>query len=310
MSAAWTAGAVRALALARRRAGTDLARRAAACVGLDEALQVLSGTPYARRWRPGIDLAAAEYAVDQTLLWNLRVLAGWQSRAGVDLLRAVACRFEAATIVGRLRKLGGTAVETPDVSFELGALAVAWRGVRRAETVEQLRRALAASPWGDPGTVDPAATALFLRLSGAARWAALGPQAARWAAAEAAVALARARFLAGRRPEVPAARMAARLIGVPAAEADSWEHYVRRLPAAAVWVFRDVSAPDELWRAEAAGRRREEIDAHELLRGGDLGADTVLGAAVLLTADARRVSSAVESAARHGRAREVFDAVA
>jgi hypothetical protein len=71
-----------------------------------------------------------------------------------------------------------------------------------------------------------------------------------------------------------------------------------------------VSSPEELWRAEATCRLRKEADCRELLRGGDLNAEPVLAAAMLLSTDAWRVCAALESAARDARALEVFDAVA
>ena len=48
--------------------------------------------------RAGQTLAATQHAVAATLLWDLRVLAGWLPRDGVDLLRALACWFEIANV--------------------------------------------------------------------------------------------------------------------------------------------------------------------------------------------------------------------
>jgi hypothetical protein len=111
-------------------------------------------------------LQAAEHAIETTLLWNLRVLAGWQPRAGADLLRVTVCGYEAADIVARLRELGGAQAHVP---YELGALATVWRRVSTAATRSQVRAALSASPWGDPGSEAPADVAFYLRLSGALR---------------------------------------------------------------------------------------------------------------------------------------------
>ena len=307
MSARWAAGAVRARAIARRCAGTDVARDCAAASGLPEALGVVSGTAYGRRLHRDMDLRAAEYAIEATLVWNLRVLAGWQPRAGASLLRVAVCAFEAANIVGRLRELSGG---DPGIPFELGALTTVWPRVRQAATPTAVRAALAASPWGDPRAEDPAPVAFFLRMSGARRLAALGPEAAKWAAGDAAVALGRERFLA-RRPAGPAAvRAATRLLGPAAVRAQAWEEYAQRLPHDARWVLDGVSSPEALWRAEAACLQRKETDSRELLRGGDLDAKPVLAAAMLLSVDAWRMCAALESAARSGRALEVFDAVA
>ena len=307
MSARWAAGAVRARALARRRAGSDIARRVAGADGLGPALRLLADTTYGRRLHEDMELAAAEGEVERTLLWNLRVLAGWQPRPGVEILRVVACGFEAADVVGKLRELAGEPAKAP---YGLGALATAWTGVRRAETPGQVREALSASPWGDPGGDDPAGVALFLGLSRALRLSRLEPPAARWAAGDAAVAVGREVHLARRRIDGAAARAAARLLGSAALRAPAWDEYVRSLPKVARWAVADLAAPEDLWRAEAAVRLRIEADSRELLSGGGLDARPVLGAAMLLSVDAWRVRAALECAARSGRAAEVFDAVA
>ena len=307
MSARWTAGVVRARAIARRRAGAAVARDCAAAVGLREALGMLTGTTYGRRLHQDMDLHAAEHAIETTLLWNLRVLAGWQPRAGAELLRVAVCGYEAADIVGRLRELGGAEPATP---FELGALATVWPRVRRSTTAASVRSALAASPWGDPRAEDPATVAFYLRMSGALRLAALGPEPARWAAGDAAVALGRERYLAQRPIGEAALKTATRLLGSTASRAPSWEEYVRRLPHDAQWAVQGVSSPEALWRAEASCLQRKEADSRELLRGGGLDGRPVLAAAMLLSVDAWRVCAGLESAARTGRAPEVFDAVA
>lgn len=307
MSARWAAGAVRARAIARRRAGAAVARDCAAAAGLPEALGMLSGTTYGRRLRPDMDLGAAEHAVEAAFLWNVRVLAGWQPRAGAALLRVAVCGFEAADVVRRLREFDGDA---PGALFELGALATVWPRVRRATTPASVRAALAASPWGDPGAEDPATVAFYLRMAGALRLAVLGPQAARWAAADAAVALGREKYLARRPIAASAARTATRLLGSASARAASWTEYVRHLPHDAQWAMNTVSSPEDLWRAEAARRQGAEADSRELLRGAGLDGKPVLAAATLLDVDAWRVCAALESAARNGQAREVFDAVA
>lgn len=307
MSARWTAGAVRARAIARRRAGPAVARDCATAADVPEALHILRTTTYSRRLFPDMDLGAAEHAIEATLLWNVRVLAGWQPRAGADLLRVAVCGYEAANIVGRLRELRGNPPGTP---FELGALTTVWPRVRQASAPVSIRAALAASPWGDPRAEDPAPVAFYLRMAGALRLAALGPQAARWAAADAAVALGREKYLAERPVGQAAAAVAARLLGHAASRAPSWAEYVQRLPRDARWALDRVASPEDLWQAEAACRRRAEDDSQELLRGGGLDAKPVLAAATLLSVDAWRIRAALESAARSGRAAEVFDAVA
>jgi len=307
MSARWIAGAVRARALAERRAGPERARSVAAADGLSAALRELSGSAYGRRLHQGLDLAAAEYAVDQTLLWNLRVLAGWLPYRGVAMLRDLSCGFEAADILGRMRELGGEPAGPP---YELGALALVWPAARQATSAARIRRELAFSPWGDPGSDSPADLAVFLRLSGSVRLSRTDPAAERWAAADAALTVGREVFVADR-PLGPAARRtAAKLLGPAAAAAGSWEEFVARLPRSASWVLAGIASPDSLWLAEANWRRKTEADALELLRRSGLAPGAALGAAMALSADAWRIRAALEAAARGGRPSEVFDVVA
>ncbi|MFF4650739.1 hypothetical protein [Streptomyces sp. NPDC001380] len=105
MTAAWAAGAARARAVASRRAGAPLARTLAAQRTLPDALRLLAATPYRRGLDPHAPPAAAERALHATLLWNLRVLAGWQPPAGAAMLRLLASGFEIANIEGHLRTL-------------------------------------------------------------------------------------------------------------------------------------------------------------------------------------------------------------
>ena len=66
----------------------------------------------------------------------------------------------------------------------------------------------------------------------------------------------------------------------------------------------------ESWQAEADWWRRVEADGRVLLRSSASDSDPVLGAVVVMAADARRVLAALGSAARGGLALEAYDAVA
>lgn len=79
------AGVVRAKALAGRRLGAAGARAVAKSPGLGPALAALSSSPYGHDVRPGQSLGAAQHAVAASLLWNMRVLAGWLPRGRVDV---------------------------------------------------------------------------------------------------------------------------------------------------------------------------------------------------------------------------------
>jgi hypothetical protein len=84
----------------------------------------------------------------------------------------------------------------------------------------------------------------------------------------------------------------------------------RQLPTRLSWVLEPAGEPAGLWRAESAWWARTERDGRDLLAGSGLDKRPVLGAVVVLAADARRVGAALEIAARGGGQIEVFDAVA
>ena len=165
MSAGWVAGSVRARALARSRMDAGGARHLAACGSLADALQLLAATPYGANVRRDQTLAAAQHEVAGTLLWDLRVLAGWLPRDGVRLLRTLGGWFEIANVDELLQSIAG---RPAGPQFRLGALATAWPRLAQATSTGELRTALAASAWQDPGQQ----TARAIRLAMRARWAA------------------------------------------------------------------------------------------------------------------------------------------
>ncbi|USX53934.1 hypothetical protein [Lentzea sp. HUAS12] len=298
MSAAWIAGGVRARALMRRRVGALGAREIAGCSSLAEAVGLLVAGPYQRDVRAGQSLEQAEHGVAATLLWHLRVLAGWQPRAGAELVRLLAGWFEMANVVEHLRMVTGEAAST---TFQLGTLATAWPRLAATSSVAELRHALAASPWGDPGTDNPRQIVSAVQLGWAARVAGGVPQARFWAAGGAALLVARERFLLGRPVDVPA------LLGD--AGGRGFSEFAARLPVEAAWALADVGDPADLWQAEERWWARVDSDARTLLRGRGFGPDAVVGCAALLAVDARRVRAALECAARGGSRLEVFDAI-
>ena len=78
----------------------------------------------------------------------------------------------------------------------LGALATAWPRLAGTTSPAELRAALAASAWGDPGGSTPRDIQLGLRLSWAVRLAAVAP-AVPWAAGAVALLAAGSRFATG-----------------------------------------------------------------------------------------------------------------
>jgi hypothetical protein len=303
----WVAGSVRARHMLARRIGREQASELAGSASVADALARLAGTAYGRSVRPGLGLAAAQRGVAETVLWHVRVLAGWVPPPALEPIRALAAWFELANLEDRLAFLTGAELQPP---FELGGLARAWPRLAGAQSVAELRAGLARSPWGDPGGDQPAVIRLGLQLAWARRVLNAVPEAAAWAAGGAALVLARELFLAGRPAETLAA-LRPPGVGSRWAQADSLAALRAALPPAASWALADVGEPEELWRADAGWWRRVQEDAARLARHAQLGRATVIGSVALLGVDGWRTSGALEVAARGGRgaAREVFDAV-
>ncbi|MFE0516882.1 hypothetical protein [Streptomyces sp. NPDC058964] len=309
MSAAWVAGAVRAKALVHRYPGADGAREVAACATLDDAFQLLAATPYSRYVRTAAGLPEAQRAVTATLLWHLRVLAGWLPRSGSRLLVPLAAGFEIANVTSRLLALDAHRPDAP-APYRLGALETAWRSLERAGTLAELRAALAASPWGDPGGDTPWALITGMRMAAARRTAGTVPPARHWAEGRAALLVARELFVYRRPLPIPVQHDATRLLGARATSAASYQEFRAGLTSTARWVVAEVAEPGGLWRAEAGWWERVQHDGALMLRDGRYGPRVVVGAVAVLSVDAWRVRAALESAARGGRPVEVFDALA
>lgn len=307
MTAGWVAGSVRARAFARRRIGSEAARRIARAPSLYEAVETLASSPYGRDIRHGQSPAEAQYAVARTLLWHLRVLVGWLPPAGVAMLRALAGWFEIANTDELLAGLTGGA-QGP--IFRLGALATAWPRLQDAGSTADLRAALAFSAWHDPGGGDRRTIQLGMRASWAARVAALPDPAPSWAAAGAALLLAGQRFAVGRDlPEFARAQVA-EVLGTAPVDAANFDDFARMLPARARWVIPARANPADLWQAEARWWARLESDGFRLLATSKFGSGPLLGTSAVLAVDAWRLRAALEMAARGGQPPEAYDAVA
>ncbi|NUS84005.1 MAG: V-type ATPase subunit, partial [Streptomyces sp.] len=180
MGAGWVSGVTRAKAMLSRALGAERAEEVASAPGLDAAVRHLSASPYGHDLPSEASLAEAQRAVGETLVWHLRVLAGWQPPSGVIALRLLACGFEIASTEDHLRTLtDGGPLPRP---YRLGTLATAWPRLARTRSPQELRAALASSAWGDPGAATPAAVAVGMRVSAAVRTAMAVTEAARWAA--------------------------------------------------------------------------------------------------------------------------------
>lgn len=304
----WVAGSVRARHMLARRLGRAAATELAQCGSLDRAIAMLSGSAYGRSVRAGMDLAAAQRAVAETVLWHVRVLAGWAPPRALEAVRSLAAWFELANVEERLTYLEGGKVPAP---FELGGLGAAWPRLAGAQSAAELRSGLTGSAWGDPGSDDSAAIRLALRMSWARRVLTTVDEAAAWAAGAVALLLARELFMAGRAAGALAAH---RPPGVGSAwtQATTVRALYAALPAQAAWALDGVDDTAELWRAEMAWWRRVDADAAQLARHAHLGMPAVVGSIALLGIDGWRTGAALEVAARGGApdAREAFEQLA
>lgn len=294
MSGGWVAGAVRGRALATHRLGRARAREVAASGSLADALSMLARSSYGRALTDLTTLAPAERAVRAAALWQLRVLAGWLPPAGTGALRALAAWYEADNLEGRLVAMQGGPGDDP---YVLGALATSWGRLAEATSAAQLRAGLASSPWGDPGSDDPSAAAVSLRLSWARRLAAEVPEATTWALGQAALLVA-ASIAGGGRFQPGQAELVRRLLGTRWQEVTSLQQLAPALARSARWVLDGVSSSEDLWHAGIAWWNRVESDGATLSVGGRPGPGPAVGAAAAMMADAWRVSAALQAAAR------------
>lgn len=306
MRPSWVAASVRARLIAMHGLGRAGALELAARGALDDAVAALAGTVYGEAVRPGSDLAEAQRAIARTALWQLRVLAGWLPPGAAMRARVLAGWFEIANVDERLAELEGMASRDP---FDLGALGSASRRIATAGSTADVREALTASEWGDPGGDEPGVIARAVRLAWARRALDTLPATAPWALG--AVALLLARDLAeGSRPQGALARLPE--LGSGIADAGDIAGLAQRLSPRAAWALTGVEAGSALWIAELGWWRRVEHDARAMLARGSDGTSALTGAAALVLVDARRVSAALAAAARGGSpaALEVLDAVA
>ena len=309
MSGAWIAGSVKArLIVAERRFGAAAARRLAASPSLHDALVELERSPYRRELGHTRSLADAQRALLSTVLLELRLIAGWLPSDALGLVRTLAGWYELVNLEDRIAYLGGAPLRPP---FELGSLDVAWSAASGAQSLGELRSALAPSAWGDPGGETPAEFGLGLRLAWARRVAADVPEASTWAAGATGLLVARELFVTG----LPVDTLPLpdfRLLGSAWPAARTYERFVEALPAQAAWALDAATDPDLLWRAEAGWWTRVEREARALLGSAVAGRNVVVGAAALLAADARRVAVALGAVARRGLpgVEEVLDATA
>ncbi|HEX5997544.1 MAG TPA: hypothetical protein VFY84_20590 [Jiangellales bacterium] len=307
MATGWVAATVRARAMARRRVGPVLARRVADAASLDAGLALLEGTAFDQVAEAGTALRDAEHQIRAEQLWELRVLAGWLPAGGTPLARALAARFERANIEAHRDRLAGRPAPP---AFALGTLALSWPRLAATSSLDELRRELGASPWGDPGAMTAtelhdALLVSWLRLVAAATGL---ETVQRWIASGTALLLARIIATTGDPDRLgPAVRP---LIGRRAAAAKSLAALQAAVPSTARGALAGVEESARLWRAEAGLRARIESDGFRMLRTARPGPAPVMGALAVLAIDGWRLRAALACAAAGTGPSEVLDVVA
>jgi hypothetical protein len=305
MAAGRVAGGVRARLLLQHRVGSEAARLVARAGSLESAVGFLSSTGVVREAR-GASLETAQHAVAAALALRVRVLAAWLPRDAAVGLRALASWFELANIEDRLAYFGGAELRSP---YELGMLSSIWNDAAAAQSVDELRRLLAGSSWGDPGSGDPEEIHLALRLAWARRVSAQVPAARSWAAGAVAILLGAELFVAGRRVDDDLVRRVG--LGGSWPQAGNLAELRALLPAVAAWALGGVDDVTSLWQAELAWWRKVAADAELMARSRLDGSDVVIGAVALLAYDAMLLTVALAAAAQPGSpaALEVVDAL-
>ena len=305
MGAGWVAGSVRAQLLLEHRAGPETARLVARAGSLESAAALLAELGVISPARsPGLETAQREVAANLAL--RLRLLAAWLPRDAAAGLRVLGSWFELSNLEDRLAYFGGAEPRPP---YELGMLSSIWDAAAATQSVDELRRLLAGSSWGDPGSTEPEDVHLALRLAWARRISVQVPAARQWAAGAVAILLAAELFVADR----PVGDDLVRRVGL----GRSWTGAAdlvdlrARLPSPAAWALDGIDDETQLWRAELAWWRRVASDAQAMIRGRLDGSGVVFGAVALLAHDAMLQNVALGAAARGGgtAAQEVVDAL-
>ena len=308
MTASWVAASVRARSMAHLRLGATRCRRLAAAPDLATAVSLLEDTGYARRLAGVTDLATAQRATYETLLWQLRVLAGWLPPGGAGLVRALAAAFERDNIVMLARHLAGG--PEPSGAYDLGALATAWPRLRDQPSLSSLTDALAHSAWGPTGPLDAVALRDVLTLAWLRRLVAAAPAATPWARTAATLLAARMVLVDHVAPTTRVIQLARPWLGREWATAHDLSRLRAVLPRTSRTVLAGVREPEDLWRPEAQAKADVETDALRLVRAALPGPDVVLGAVAVLAVDGWRVRAALAAADAGTGSSEVLDAVA
>lgn len=308
MNANWVAASIRARSLSHLRLGAGRNHQVATAPNLPRALALLADSSYAPRLAGLTSLTAAQRATSETLLWQLRVLAGWLPPGGTGLVRAVAAIYERDNIVA----LAGRLVGGPELSqaYELGSLATAWPRLQMQPSLPALTEALRRSSWGNPGLIDTIALRDVLTLAWLRRLSAVAPAASSWACSASVLVAARMLLVDETAPTSRVLDLVRPWLGREWAGARDLERFRASLPRTARAVLDGIGDPADLWRAEARMRAGVESDGSRLAHASLPGPDVVLGAIAVLAVDGWRLRAALAAADAGTGSSEVLDAVA
>lgn len=319
MTAGWVAASTRGRALLRRTLDTRDIAALATADSWDEARGLLASTGFGNDLASTADRSSARLAATRAMVWQLRVLAGWLPPASTGLARVFAAPVEIGEIERHLERLdraaseeGGNGDRRPE-TISLGSLGTSWPRLARTTSIDDVRRVLARSAWGDTGGDDRTTVLLGLRTAWYRRLVRQVPATAEWAHGATAVLVARERFVFERPIPDIAARTIDQLLGRAWREATSLSDLIHHLPRSAAWPFADgaqSSEPSALWSVELAVVRRATADATRVADSGRAGRHTVAAVMALLLLNLRQVHSAIEAAGRVPVPAEVFDDVA
>jgi len=257
-----------------------------------------------------MSLEEAERAVDATVLWHLRILAGWGPALSATSLRLLAGRFEIENIEDLVLRLSGTSVRHP---FELGALSLGWSRIATARSPGEVRERLARSFWRDPGGQDLGTVRVWLRLVWASHVADQLPFLRPLATGAARLVVARAEA-AGVVLETRPLDLAHALLGPDLSIAAFQVPGLTEsgLNESGAWgkAPRGEDSSDRLWAAEIAWRSEVESTGLSLAAASHPSESMVVGVVLLLGVDAWRVRGALQSAASKNAPGEMIDAPA
>jgi len=274
----WIAGDVRALVLVAGDV-SDIADTVAATPDLEAAIATLAETRWIRDEVPAVTVEAAQREVYQSLLWHLRVLAGWLPAEGVEAIRSCLLWFEIRNIEDRLGYFAGAPAEA---MYELGRLGLISRRLESTGSAEDIRWLMHTSAWHDPGADDAYSIRIWLRHAWHQRVRDAAPELRVWA--DAATWLFAVRERVAQRPGAEV------LAAAPPALPSAWQ-----------WATSVQWSAQDLWRGEQRWWTQVREEGLKLLHKPVGTTGPVIGALTTLASSAHRIATALEVAAAGSR---------